>query len=453
MTASEAPPVEGLEILAALRLDDGRAWGEVAVDFQWRAAEAILDRASPPYSYLTRARGSSKTCDLAGIAVAVLEHAPPGAQLYAAAADREQAGLVIREIGGFVRRTPPALWSHAPPAVETHRVVSASGATLVALAADGPSAYGLRPTFLVIDELAQWPTTPSATGLWHALLSSIVKTRGARLVILTTAGSPEHWSFKALTTAKASEMWNVLEVPGPCPWVDPDALEEQRRLLPPSVFERLHLNKWTVSEDRLTDRDTVLSCVAHDGPVPPEPGRDAVVGVDLGLTRDRTAVVVCSRARRRDATVRVDRCDTWNGTRARPVDLVRVEDHVRQVARAYRATVVGDPWQAAGLYQRLRRTRVRVDEFTFTAASWTHLATHLFSLLRDRAIELPSDDDLIDELASVRLVERQPGSYRLDHDPNGHDDRVVALALAAQALRSRPRYRATVSTAADRRLP
>jgi hypothetical protein len=41
---------------------------------------------------------------------------------------------------------------------------------------------------------------------------------------------------------------------------------------------------------------------------------------------------------------------------------------------------------------------------------------------------------LIDELAGVVLRETAPGVYRLDHAAGKHDDRAVALALAAQAL-------------------
>jgi len=37
----------------------------------------------------------------------------------------------------------------------------------------------------------------------------------------------------------------------------------------------------------------------------------------------------------------------------------------------------------------------------------------------------------------VRLRESTPGTYRLDHDASGHDDRAVALGLAALALTER----------------
>jgi len=55
----------------------------------------------------------------------------------------------------------------------------------------------------------------------------------------------------------------------------------------------------------------------------------------------------------------------------------------------------------------------------------------LHNLLRERRIALPDDPGLRDELANVRLRETSPGVYRLDHDQGRHDDRAIALGLAA----------------------
>jgi hypothetical protein len=43
-----------------------------------------------------------------------------------------------------------------------------------------------------------------------------------------------------------------------------------------------------------------------------------------------------------------------------------------------------------------------------------------------------------DELRNVRLRETTPGVVRIDHDPDRHDDRAIALALAASKLLDRP---------------
>src|SRR5205823_2856789 len=85
---------------------------------------------------------------------------------------------------------------------------------------------------------------------------------------------------------------------------------------------------------------------------------------------------------------------------------------------------------------------VRMREYTFSTASVGKLASTLFQLLREHAIELPNDEALLDELRNVRLKETSPGVVRLDHDAGGHDDRAIALALASHRLVERGEPRA-----------
>jgi hypothetical protein len=81
---------------------------------------------------------------------------------------------------------------------------------------------------------------------------------------------------------------------------------------------------------------------------------------------------------------------------------------------------------------------VRVEEFTFSSASVGRLPSTLHLLLRNHQLALPDDPDLLDDLRNVRLRETTPGVVRMDHDADGHDDRAIALALAATKLLDRP---------------
>jgi hypothetical protein len=87
-----------------------------------------------------------------------------------------------------------------------------------------------------------------------------------------------------------------------------------------------------------------------------------------------------------------------------------------------------------GLAQRLRDRGVSVEEWSFNAQSVGRLGQTLHLLLRDHRLALPDDEDLLNELMTVRLRESAPGVYRLDHDAGEHDDRAVSLGLAALAL-------------------
>ena len=448
---------EALEVLDGLVLEDGRRWGEAAVSWQRGDARAVLDVEAERLHYLTRPRGGSKTTDLAGVSLAaLLVQAPARSRSYGYAADRAQAGLLLDGLAGFVQRTPGLAGAVT---VESHRaVMNATGATLAVESSDDASSWGRRPWLTVVDELAQWPDTPRPRRLWASVVSALPKVADSRLVVLTSPGDPAGWAYRVLKEARTSTRWRTSEVPGPVSWLAADDLEEQRRMLPAWEYARLHEGRWVGADDRLVDVDGLRACVTLDGPLDPVPGRTYVCGVDVGLKHDRTAVAVCHAEPTGDGRRRVvlDRLVVFVGTRSRPVQLADVEAALLEVHRAFRPRVRLDPWQAVGLAQRLRTAGVRVDEYAFSSQSVGRLASTLHLLLRDRLLALPADEELLDELANVRLRETSPGVVRMDHDPGRHDDRAVALALAATELLATPggtRWEAPAGSRSDRRLP
>jgi len=227
--------------------------------------------------------------------------------------------------------------------------------------------------------------------------------------------------------------------------MDPARLAEQRRRLPESIFARLFLNEWTASEDRLTSAEDLAACVVLDGPLLYQTGHRYAIGLDVGLKRDRTVACVAhaepvvrsvgANDMMVGARIVLDRMMVWSGSRLRPVRLADVEEWVAEASAGYgHAPVVADPWQAVGSAQRLRSRGCRVEEFTFSASSVGRLASTLHLLIRQHCLALPDDPELLDELANVRLRETSPGVLRLDHDPDRHDDRAIALALVATHL-------------------
>lgn len=428
--------------MASLILEDGRAWGEAAYAWQRDDAASILDDRPgvPRLHFLTRPRGGSKTTDLAAAALAVLlTQAPARSTSHAYARDRDQAGLLMTALSALAHRSGLAgLFDLRPSAV----TVKATGARLVVESADAASAFGHLPYLVIVDELAQWPTTRAARTLWEAVVSGLPKRKDSRLVVLTTAGDPAHWSAGVIAGARTSRRWRVSEVPGPLPWADPDDLAEQRRLLPASSYARLHLNVWTAGEDRLVNAGDLAACVVLDGPLDFDPRHRYVVGLDLGLKNDRTVLAVAHAeptpgVPNAPPRVVLDRLAVLSGSREQPVQLADVEAVALEAARTYSAPIRLDPWQAIGLAQRLRARGVVVEEWTFSPVSVGRLAMTLHLLLREHRLALPDDPELLHELANVRLRETTPGVFRIDHDSGMHDDRAVSVGLAVLALTER----------------
>ena len=416
-----------LDLLSSLFLEDGRRWGEAAHDFQLADATAVLE-GDRPYHFETRSRGCSKTTDLAGIAASVLLTARGRLRAYWLAADKDQGRLALDTIAGFTHR---ATRLGDRLTLQTHRIVAKqSGAVLEVLPADAPGAWGLTPHWIFVDEIANWADTPAARRLWEAASSAVAKRSDCRMVVLTTAGSPGHFSFKVLEHARTSPLWRVSERPGPAPWMSDDRLDEQRRRLPDSVFRQLFLNEWTMSEGSFLDPAALDAAFSLGGPAEPSINHGYVAGLDLGTVNDRT---VLSAGHAYADRVYLDRMVTWQGTRKQPVNFEEVERTIVAAHRRYDFTLHIDPWQGFDLAQRLRARGIAVEEVNFSPASKQRLAGTLLSTVNSGALALYDAEGLRDELLGLRLVQTSSGAWTFDHTRGGHDDRAVALALMTVA--------------------
>ena len=102
------------------------------------------------------------------------------------------------------------------------------------------------------------------------------------------------------------------------------------------------------------------------------------------------------------------------------------------------------------MLQNLSPRGIRVTQYNFSQAQHRQARVdHVPCVVRDRQLDLPADEALIDELAAAEPSERSPGVYRLDHASGAHDDRVVATALVAHAIIERAPVGPTSSSAAQ----
>ena len=422
------------DVLGLLRLEDGRRWIEAAHDFQREDALAVLE-GGRPYSFLTRSRGGSKTTDLSACALAELLSPGDRLRCYWLAADADQGALALDCIAGFVSRT---LGLADRVEVQARRViVPGSDSTLDVLPADAPGAWGLNPNRVYVDELGNWSDGASARRLWEAASSAVAKRSDARMVVLTTAGSPDHFAFKVLEHARGSSLWRVSERLGPAPWIDEDRLAEQRARLPHAVYQQLWENEWVAAQGSFLDPAAIEAAFILRGPALERKGNVGghAAGLDLGTVNDRTVLTIGHKEL--DVVV-LDRMMSWQGSRRHPVNFAEVEAFIVEAHRRFQFTLRLDPWQGLDLAQRLRARGVRAEEFTFTAASKQKLAATLLSAINAGKLHVYDAEGLRDELLALRLVQSSAGTWSFDHKKGGHDDRAISLSLMATALLERP---------------
>lgn len=169
-------------------------------------------------AYLERPRGHSKSSDTALMITWVLAFAPKILRGFAAAADRQQAGILRDGIARLIAINP---WLSQVLEVQNWFVKNVAAghpgrdSSLEIMSSDVGSSYGLLPDFIVCDEITHWG--PSGDQLFHSLLSSAAKRPSCMFAILTNAGTGkgESWQWNIREAAERSLDWHFHSLDGP----------------------------------------------------------------------------------------------------------------------------------------------------------------------------------------------------------------------------------------------
>jgi phage terminase large subunit-like protein len=237
-----------------------------------------------------------------------------GAEVYSAAADRDQASLVFNVAAQMIRNHPKldaACDIHESTKKILHRK---SGSIYRAISAEVPTKHGLNASRIIYDELAQ----ASSRELFDVLSSSTGARAQPLLICISTAGYDRHSILWELYSHAKNVRENpdldraflpvIYEAPPEADWTDEQVwkacnpalgdfrmIDEMRvaakraQQIPAqeNVFRRLYLNQWTEQASRWIALDQWDACQ-----VPPRPwSGPCFVGMDLASTQDLTALV------------------------------------------------------------------------------------------------------------------------------------------------------------------
>ena len=247
---------------------------------------------------------------------------------------------------------------------------------------DAPSAYGLRPDWIAIDELAEWRG--------RALVGQLVAATGKRATVPDARASARRagtgrriaWGVREIASGnRTGTSRPAARAPrGSARRGDSSSSARCRA----HVFARLHLNQWvegvgafltaprsTGSSSRRCPCSAALPCL----------------GLDLGLSKDKT-VLALVRGDPASNLVAVESLMTWTARAGDKVDLTEVEAAVprwRGPGGEGRASIPGRRSSSA---QRLRARGLEVVEYPFTGESRRKLFSTVLAVPGKRAADL-----------------------------------------------------------------
>jgi phage terminase large subunit-like protein len=364
-----------------------------------------------------------------------------GAEVYSAAADRDQAALVFNVAAQMVRNDPKLMAQCEIVDSQKRILHRKSGSVYRAISADAHTKHGFNASHIIYDELHAAPN--------RELYDVLTTSQGARSqplnLMISTAGYDRHsicWELydhackvRDGIVTDSTFLPLLFEAPKDADWTDEKvwhaanpalgdfrSLEEMRilaeraKVIPAqeNVFRRLYLNQWTEQADRWLSMDLWDGCF-DDVRESELAGRRCFVGMDLSSTRDLTALVAVFPSE--------DGCDVLAKFFAPKAQILE---------RSRRDRVPYDQWQREGHlvatsgdvvdYEAVRKTindwgeRFDVHEIAFDPWNATDLVTRLQE--QDGFTCVPMRQGFASLSAPTKSLEKAVLSKQLRHD--GH---------------------------------
>jgi phage terminase large subunit-like protein len=278
--------------------------------FGWKRADGTRKYRR---AYIEIPRKNGKSTLSAGLALYLLfADSEPGAEVYSAAADTDQARIVFEEAQRMVESSPAL--SKFGQVYKRSIIVPSAGATYRVISADAHTKHGFNAHGIVFDELHAQPNRD----LYDVLNTSTGARRQPMMIMITTAGYDresicyeQHEYARQVSTGIIDDPTFFAYIAGaeddddwtsPVTWakanpglgvtIKTDYLETECKRAQASpayqnTFRRLHLNQWTSQDERWLDMAAWNAC---SQPLPDLTGRDCYAGLDLASTTDIAAL-------------------------------------------------------------------------------------------------------------------------------------------------------------------
>ncbi len=361
------------------------------------------------------ARKNGKSAIIAALCIAHLvgPEAIPNGEIYSAATEQKQAGIIFKVAEQIIRADPElAAMLTVVPSTKTI-VCRSNGSFYRAISAEAGSKHGLNPSVVIYDELAQARTRE----LYDVLDTSM----GARseplfIVISTQSNDPQHILSQLIDDGLRSDdpttVTHLYAVPDDVEDVFDEAtwkaanpalgdfrsLDDMRTMalraarMPSfeATFRNHYLNQRVDAQSPLIARSEWNACLVDETLKHGEP---VYLGLDLSSTTDLTALVAISADNG-------DRIKAWFW---KPGDLIRDHEHRD---RAPYGQWVRDGWIAA--------PDGRAIDYGFVARAIAEIASDYE--VRGLAYDRWRIDNLIRELDGIGLASYVDGK---DTVPNG----------------------------------
>jgi hypothetical protein len=394
------------------------------------ATQRAANRFVRPLAGISAPRGDGKSFGSATVGIWRLVAGPPNCDIISSALDLDGARVMLDHARAIVRGDTSLADAIDIRAHSLHYPATNSRWTITSR--EHTASRGRHPDLVLYDE-AGWARDDE---LFSSLLAGQASVTDPLFVVTSTVGRRQSgplWSIKELTDGGNPTIYWWWHSENRSPKVTKAFLDRQRRILMPAQFAREHQNQWVDAADSFTSAAEVDAAMAHGWMQRPvgEAGRTYEGFVDLGVVNDPTVLAL---GHVEGTVVFIDVLRTFEGSRAKPVQLADVERAVKDLSDAFQVRRWRiESWQGVGAVQSLQRLGLRVELFAPTAKAHAEEWPILAQRLSSRTIVLPKHERLREELLNL-TVDLGPRGVRVIDRGRVHQDHAVAVRGVVAAL-------------------
>lgn len=508
--------VKALRFVENLRHTKGQWWGKPFVLADWQAEELIipifgtlqpdgLRQYRIVYIEVPRKNGKSEIA--AAIALYLLfADNEMSAEIYGAAADRDQAAIVFNVAAQMVNNEPELLKRSRVYTARKRIIVPKTDSFYHAISSEAASKHGYNAHGIIFDELH----AQRDRELWDVLTTSQGTRTQPLIVAITTAGydrtsicyEQHEYAQKVLKGIVEDPRYfaYISAAPDDADWTDPkvwsacnpalgdfrdseelEALFKRAKETPAleNVFRRLYLNQWTTSETRFIALHSWDAC---DGKVDPNALKtmSCFGGLDLSKVIDITALLLTFPVVEKDADDEdiivyktlpyfwlpeadlAERCkkdqvpyDVWARqgfielTPGEVIDYAWILKRLEELRKMYQIEEIAfDRWGAQQLATQMDDMGLTVVPFGQGFASMSAPTKDLESLVLEGRIH-HGGNPVLRWMADNLMVKQDPaGNLKPDKSslqPRQKIDGMVALIMSLDcAIRNKDKYKPSV---------
>ena len=246
---------------------------------------------------------------------------------------------------------------------------------------------------------------------------------------------PEHWFRRGCEAAKRGAYKNhkyfhytVYQNPL-LNESDVDEVESDKEVMPEAAWRRMYLAEFSLSSGFFSN---IEECIGGDLLDEPLPGKNYVAGLDLGVSRDFTVLIIMDADERRVVYHRL-----WDGQ-----SWAQVQQHIVAINEEWGLQRIMADATGMGLamVQDLMEYNMPVEPVSIQKNVREELLATLTVAMEHKTIQFPAIPILLRQLRAFQHIRMSSGAFKAQAPAGEHDDEVFSLALALSACNDPQNY-------------